>query len=79
MNKRCPSCLVEFDCHTDGTCWCADIALSFEQLKRLRERFDQCLCPQCLVREGTRTKKSASLITMKEDPHTNMRQERKGR
>jgi hypothetical protein len=53
MEKRCARCDRAFDCGAaTASCWCNDIALTAETLARLRERYDDCLCPDCLRHEA---------------------------
>lgn len=51
--KTCEACGATFSCSASGAgCWCADVELSGGALAELRERFQDCLCPRCLPREG---------------------------
>ncbi len=48
--QTCESCGREFGCGAqDATCWCSQLALGPERLAILREHFERCLCPDCLV------------------------------
>jgi len=46
----CPRCLTRFDCgaDTDG-CWCAEIDVPLDVLRRLALETVGCLCRQCLT------------------------------
>jgi hypothetical protein len=46
--KRCSKCGVAFDCGGLLGCWCRDVKLDRAQLDVLKERYADCLCPQCL-------------------------------
>ncbi|PKP48448.1 MAG: hypothetical protein CVT94_08315 [Bacteroidetes bacterium HGW-Bacteroidetes-11] len=46
--KTCPRCGKQFEClHAPG-CWCFAYTVSVENQKKMREEFDNCLCPECL-------------------------------
>jgi cysteine-rich CWC protein len=47
----CESCGNEFTCGASlSGCWCAEIKLTDENRAKLRERFSDCLCQNCLER-----------------------------
>lgn len=49
--KECPRCGLLFDCYCQSEykqCWCLDYKLSAEQLDHLKNRFQNCLCPNCI-------------------------------
>ena len=46
--KRCSKCGVAFECGGLLGCWCRDIKLDRAQLDVLKQRYVDCLCPQCL-------------------------------
>jgi len=51
--KTCEACGATFTCSASGAeCWCAGVELRGGALAELRERFQDCLCPRCLPREG---------------------------
>lgn len=47
--KQCSKCGASFDCcnETRG-CWCESLKLSSETLYILRQKYENCLCPECL-------------------------------
>jgi hypothetical protein len=48
--QRCEACGSTFGCGADaGTCWCDDPRLDPATLARLREAYERCLCPDCLL------------------------------
>lgn len=48
-NLTCESCGKEFFCGANiGKCWCFEVDLEKEALAKLRERFNNCLCEDCL-------------------------------
>jgi len=47
--KTCPACGATFPC-LPGGCWCAALRLSPVTLQELRAKYDNCLCPTCLLR-----------------------------
>jgi hypothetical protein len=47
--KACAKCGEQFGCGaTSGGCWCSGLTLSRDTLEHLRDKFDSCLCPNCL-------------------------------
>jgi hypothetical protein len=46
--KTCPRCGKQFECLHAAGCWCFDYTISLENQKKLKEEFDNCLCPECL-------------------------------
>ncbi len=47
--KKCAKCFVEFECTNEQRgCWCEGLQIAPENLQKLRENYDNCLCPQCL-------------------------------
>lgn len=47
--KKCEQCGADFGCGSDtGKCWCGDVPLTEETLRKLRELYGDCLCPDCL-------------------------------
>lgn len=48
--RRCEACGSTFGCGAEvGTCWCDEPRLDAKTLARLRETYDRCLCPDCLL------------------------------
>lgn len=56
--KRCEKCGAAFDCGGLFGCWCRDVKLDLKTLTELKERYDDCLCPQCLQALAVPTSKS---------------------
>ncbi len=47
--KKCSKCNVDFECGNEKPgCWCEELFLDIATLKELKEKYDNCLCPQCL-------------------------------
>jgi cysteine-rich CWC protein len=46
--KTCEACGATFECRAGG-CWCDDVALAAITRAELRARYDDCLCPTCLI------------------------------
>jgi Cysteine-rich CWC len=50
-NRTCQSCGQPFACELSlGGCWCSTISLTEDTRSRLREKFSDCLCRECLTR-----------------------------
>jgi Cysteine-rich CWC len=48
-DKICSKCNVTFSCGSpEPGCWCESIHLTHETLQLLKEKYDNCLCPECL-------------------------------
>jgi hypothetical protein len=47
--KRCAKCGKTFACGGLLGCWCRDVRLDAATLARLKERYADCLCPDCLT------------------------------
>lgn len=45
--KICPKCKNKFKCEKEN-CWCKKIKLPKNKLNILREKYNDCLCPNCL-------------------------------
>ncbi len=47
--KFCSKCKSAFEClNQTAGCWCEDLHIDLETLKKLKEEFQNCLCPDCL-------------------------------
>lgn len=46
-NKTCESCGTVFPCQP-GSCWCDNVDLSDEALRKLEKEYKDCLCEKCL-------------------------------
>lgn len=48
--KRCPRCGTDFSCKVDDlkNCDCVAIKVALPVLKRLKNTYSDCLCPNCL-------------------------------
>ncbi len=44
----CPRCGAEFHCSKSGKCWCYEVNTSILVLKEIEEKYNSCLCPNCL-------------------------------
>ena len=45
----CESCGTAFFCGSNvGRCWCFDVEIGSEDLDKLRNSFENCLCNNCL-------------------------------
>ena len=51
--KRCSKCGVAFECGGLLGCWCRDLKLDRAQLDLLKQRYVDCLCPDCLGQFAT--------------------------
>lgn len=51
--KRCPRCQGPFTCKAGSIelCQCRTVDLNATQRQHLAERFDDCLCANCLLEE----------------------------
>jgi hypothetical protein len=49
--ESCESCGREFACRPDDPagCWCTAVVLDPNALAVMREHFERCLCPDCLL------------------------------
>ncbi|MBS1973582.1 MAG: cysteine-rich CWC family protein, partial [Bacteroidetes bacterium] len=49
--KRCPRCHAKFECKVGNVanCQCSGIAFSVEEKAFLEERYNDCLCRNCLL------------------------------
>ncbi|HEY1304664.1 MAG TPA: cysteine-rich CWC family protein [Vicinamibacterales bacterium] len=53
--STCEACGSDFKCGATITgCWCMDVKVSKETRASLRGRYENCLCRECLEREGAR-------------------------
>ncbi|MBI1744432.1 cysteine-rich CWC family protein [Candidatus Acetothermia bacterium] len=47
--QLCPRCSRPSECGAEtSSCWCARLNLSPATLKTLSDKYDGCLCPDCL-------------------------------
>ncbi len=46
--KICPRCGSEFLCSASSRCWCYEYEISAENLEIIEDKYDSCLCPDCL-------------------------------
>lgn len=51
QNKVCESCGAVFPCQP-GNCWCDNVSLEPGALKKIEEKFKDCICEKCLGRGG---------------------------
>lgn len=49
--RKCESCGKNFDCGASGgECWCFEIPVDADTRGVIAGRFDDCLCPECLLK-----------------------------
>ena len=48
----CESCGATFSCCPvpEGGCWCADVCIAEAARRQLREKFNECICRDCLLK-----------------------------
>jgi hypothetical protein len=46
--KKCPRCKASFSCEGDNDCWCEQVQILRKDMIKIMERFNDCLCPDCL-------------------------------
>ncbi|OQX72443.1 MAG: hypothetical protein B6D64_15120 [Bacteroidetes bacterium 4484_276] len=44
----CPKCGKGFTCSPAGKCWCNEVLVPPAKLNEIKDKFDSCLCPDCL-------------------------------
>jgi hypothetical protein len=52
-NKVCAKCGASFTCSHSADCWCMSYIIPPEKLKELKEKYSDCLCPDCLKEYST--------------------------
>ncbi len=60
MLKNCAKCSQQFECEAENidTCHCRTIKLNAKQLVLLSERYNNCLCNECLKLIAKTTKEA---------------------
>ena len=48
--KTCPSCGKVFVCEGENDCWCENAQIHRKDLIVIMDRYDDCLCPECLLK-----------------------------
>lgn len=48
--ETCEACGEKFSCTPMGDCWCFSETVPQEALTAINERFERCLCRQCLTK-----------------------------
>jgi hypothetical protein len=49
MQKECSKCGKLFACGFDtGSCWCKDLEIERNELEKLSNNYESCLCRECL-------------------------------
>lgn len=50
MEQTCPNCKQKFDCQADDieNCLCNSIQLNNDAVELIKNKFDDCLCVECL-------------------------------
>lgn len=46
--KKCPRCGNTFTCSTSAKCWCFEVDVTSETMEMIQDKFQGCLCPDCL-------------------------------
>lgn len=46
--KVCPECGAKFECSHNASCWCMSYVISEEKLEIIKNKYSNCLCPECL-------------------------------
>lgn len=47
--KKCSKCESSFECTNEKTgCWCENLFLDIDTLNKLHDKYDDCLCLDCL-------------------------------
>ena len=46
--KKCPSCGSLFECKGTDDCWCESFQIHKKEYYRLMQKYNDCLCPECL-------------------------------
>jgi len=52
-SNKCPKCGASFYCSTSSKCWCYEYDVPTEQMEKIEEEFQDCLCPKCLKAYAT--------------------------
>ena len=60
--KRCSKCGVAFECGGLFGRWCRHVKLDRTTLAALKERYDDCLCPDCLKQLATLDTPTKSVV-----------------
>lgn len=47
--KSCQKCGLQFTCEGDNDCWCEKVHLHRKAMVEIMERYNDCLCPECLA------------------------------
>lgn len=47
--EYCPKCGKEFSCSKSGKCWCFEFDIPIEVQEVIKQEYDSCLCPACLL------------------------------
>jgi hypothetical protein len=45
---KCPKCGKAFHCSPSGKCWCYAVFVPPDKLNEINEKYNSCLCPDCL-------------------------------
>jgi Cysteine-rich CWC len=60
--KRCSKCGLAFECGGLFGCWCREVTLDAATLATLKERYTDCLCPECLKQLATLDPPARSVV-----------------
>jgi hypothetical protein len=44
----CPKCGNNFHCSTSSKCWCFEYDVPADIMEQLQDKYEGCLCPECL-------------------------------
>jgi hypothetical protein len=44
----CPRCGAAFHCSKSAKCWCYEVSTSILVLQQIEDKYNSCLCPNCL-------------------------------
>ncbi|UZJ40474.1 cysteine-rich CWC family protein [Prosthecochloris sp. SCSIO W1101] len=47
-DATCPVCGASFECKLSAECWCSSVNVPSEVREYLADRYDTCLCRDCL-------------------------------
>jgi len=58
--KVCPRCGKTFECFHAKGCWCFEYTISPALTEKLRQEFNNCLCPDCLPLYATKNRENTN-------------------
>jgi len=54
--KVCPVCDATFECLHSTECWCMAYVIPEENMELIRQRYNDCLCAECLSKYAVEIK-----------------------